>query len=119
MLAPVVAGVGAARFEQGVKLAVAGSSAGACDAERRRDAWVHVGPPVRPLAPACVVGGEALPGFEVATVEGDAMDFERLGFRLVLGHVGADRRAVARGGDFPEIEHGDQACPAPLAGVLA
>ena len=34
------------------------------------------------------------------------MDLERLGFRLVLGHVGADRRAVARGGDFPEIEHG-------------
>jgi hypothetical protein len=37
MLAPVLAGVGAARFEQGVKLAVAGSGAGACDAERRRD----------------------------------------------------------------------------------
>ena len=74
MLAPVLAGVGAARFEQGVELAVAGSGAGACDAERRRDAWVHVGPPVRPLAAACVVGGEALPGLEVATVEGDAMD---------------------------------------------
>ena len=105
MLAPVFAGVGAARFEQGVELAVAGSGAGACDAERRRDPWVHVGPPVRPLAAACVVGGEALPGFEVATVESDAMDLERLRFRLVLGHVGADRRAVARGGDFPEIEH--------------
>ena len=64
MLAPVLAGVGAARFEQGVKLAVAGSGAGACDAERRRNARVHVGPPVRPLAPACVVGGEALAGFE-------------------------------------------------------
>src|SRR5271168_2843177 len=119
MLAPVLAGVGAARFEQGVELAVAGSGAGACDAESRRDAWVHAGPPVRPLAPACVVGGEALAGFEVATVEGDAMDFERLGFRLVLRHVDADRRAVARGGDFPEVEHWDQARPAPLAGVLA
>ena len=40
---------------------------------------VHVGSPVRPLAPACVVGSEALPGFEVATVEGDAMDLENSG----------------------------------------
>ena len=79
MLAPVLAGVGAARFEEGVQLAVAGSGAGAVDPERRRDAWVHVGPPVRPLAPACVVGGEALTGFEVATVESDAMDLENSG----------------------------------------
>ena len=118
MLAPVLAGVGAARFEQGVELAVAGSGAGACDAERRRDAWVHVGPPVRPLASACVVGGEALPGFEVATIEGDAMDLERLRFRLVLGHVGADRRAVARGGDFPEIEHGESGVAGAVGGSV-
>src|SRR5580658_3795789 len=73
----------------------------------------------RQFAAACVVGGKALPGFEVAAVEGDAMHLERLGFRLILGHVGADRRAVARGGDFPEIEHGDQAWPAPLTGAWA
>ena len=118
MFAPVLAGVGATGFEQGVELAVAGIGASACNAERRRDSWVHVGAPVRPLAPACVVGGQALSGFEIAAVECDAMDLERLGFRLVLGHVGADRGAVARGGDFPEIEHGDQAWPAPLAAAL-
>ena len=77
MVAPGLAGVGPPRFEQGVELAVAGSGARACDAERRGDAWVHVGPPVRPFASACVVGREALAGFEVATVEGDAMHLEK------------------------------------------
>src|ERR1700727_102749 len=96
-----------------------GSGTGAADAERRREPRVHVGPPVRPLAAACVVGGEAVPGFEVATIEGDAMDLEGFGLGRVLGHVGADRRAVARGGDFPEIEHWDQAWPAPFSGGLA
>ena len=119
MLAPVLAAVSAACFEQGVELAVAGSGADACDAERRSEPRVHGGPPVCPFAPTCVVGGEALPGFEVATVERDAVDLEGFGLGRVLGHVGADRRAVARGGDFPEIEHRDQAWPAPLAGVLA
>ena len=93
MFAPVLAGVGAARFEQGVELSVAGMGVGVCDAERRSDAWVHVGAPVRPLASACIVGGQALAGFEVATVEGDAMDFERV---RVLAHPGSCRRECPR-----------------------
>ena len=93
MFAPVLAGVGATGFEQGVELAVAGIGAGACNAERRRDSWVHVGAPVRPLAPACVVGGQALSGFEVAAVECDAMDLRET--RVQVG-PGSCRRGSRR-----------------------
>ena len=105
VLAPVRAGVGASGLEEGVEIAVAGVRAGASDPERRCDARVHVGPPVRPLAPAGVVGRQALSGFELAAVESDAADCESLGLRLVLGHVGADHGAVACSGDFAEVEH--------------
>jgi hypothetical protein len=46
------------------------------------------------------------------------MDFERLGFRLVLGHVGANRRAVARGGDFPEIKHRESGAAGAVDGSV-
>src|SRR5271165_3941231 len=43
--------------------------------------------------------------FEVASVDGDAVDLEGLRLGLVLGHIGADQRAFACGGDFGEVEH--------------
>src|SRR5271165_5395365 len=59
----------------------------------------------RPLAPAGIVGGQALASFEVPAVDGDAVDLEGLRLGLVLGHIGADQRALACRGDFGEVEH--------------
>ena len=69
MLAPVSPVVGPPRLKEGVELIVAGVGADLGDPERRRDARRHIRPPVRSLAPAGIVGGQALAGFEVATVD--------------------------------------------------
>ncbi len=69
MLAPVSPVVGPSRLEQGVEFIVARVGPDLGDPERRRDARRHIRPPVRPLAPAGIVGGQALAGFEVATVD--------------------------------------------------
>ena len=69
MLAPVSPVVGPPRLKQGVELIVAGVGPDLGDPERRRDARRHIRPPVRPLAPAGIVGCQALAGFEVATVD--------------------------------------------------
>ena len=111
MLAPVGAVVGPARLEQGVEFAVARLGVNVREAQRRSDPWREVWPPVRALAPAGVVGGEPFAGFEITAVKGDAVDLEGFGLGPVLGHISADQRAFAGGGDFREIEHG-QARPA-------
>ena len=116
MLAPVSPIVGPPRLKEGVELIVAGVGPDLDDAERSRDARRHIRPPVRPLAPAGIVGGQAFAGFEVPAADGDAVDLEGFGLGLVLGHIGADQRAFACGGDFGEVKH-VRLVPAPLAGA--
>ena len=105
MRAPGRAIVGAAGLEQRIELVVPRFLPEILYAERGGDFGRHVGPPARPLAPSCVIGGQLFAGLEIAAVRRDAADLQRLGLRLVLRKIGADLRAVGLGGDLAEIEH--------------